>query len=122
MTKEEIDVMWQLALRESVRNGEEFTRYRFAEMVAAKEREACAKLWLPIETAPKDGSLIILANSHGAWMGKCQYVYQSGYRPKNPWASMLLNNDHMAKNYNLTPTHWMPLPAAPSTTQGTNND
>ena len=44
MTKEEIDVMWQLALRESVRNGEEFTRYRFAEMVAAKEREACAEL------------------------------------------------------------------------------
>ena len=44
MTKEEIDVMWQLALRESVRNGEEFTRYRFSEMVTSKEREACAEL------------------------------------------------------------------------------
>ena len=41
MTREEIDIMWQQALRDSVRDGEMFTRYHFAKMVAAKEREAC---------------------------------------------------------------------------------
>jgi hypothetical protein len=40
MTREEIDIMWQQALRDSVRDGEMFTRYHFAKMIAAKEREA----------------------------------------------------------------------------------
>lgn len=44
MTREEMDVMWSRALHESVVQGEQFTRYRFAEMVAATEREACAKV------------------------------------------------------------------------------
>jgi hypothetical protein len=63
MTKTEIDVMWSRALREAIEGGEEFTRYRFAAMVAsqrdkfwtdkveaqievevAAEREACAKV------------------------------------------------------------------------------
>lgn len=62
MTKTEIDVMWSRALREAIESGEEFTRYRFAAMVAsqrdkfwtdkveaqievevAAEREACEK-------------------------------------------------------------------------------
>jgi len=43
MTREEIDIMWQQALQDSVRDGEMFTRYHFAKLVAAKEREACAK-------------------------------------------------------------------------------
>lgn len=43
MQRDEIDVMWQQALRDSVKDGEMFTRYHFAEMIAAKEREACAK-------------------------------------------------------------------------------
>jgi len=40
MTREEIDIMWQQALQDSVRDGEMFTRYHFAKMIAAKEREA----------------------------------------------------------------------------------
>jgi len=48
MTKTEIDVMWNRALREAIEGGEEFTRYRFAAMVASAEREAereaCAKV------------------------------------------------------------------------------
>ena len=63
MTKTEIDVMWNRALREAIEGGEEFTRYRFAAMVAsqrdkfwtdkveaqievevAAEREACAQV------------------------------------------------------------------------------
>jgi len=44
MQRDEIDVMWQQALQNSVKDGEIFTRYHFAKMIAAKEREACAKV------------------------------------------------------------------------------
>ena len=39
MTREELDVMWNRALQDSVAQGEMFTRYRFAEMIVATERE-----------------------------------------------------------------------------------
>jgi lysozyme family protein len=63
MTQDEIDTMWQQAMRQSIEKGEMFTRYHFAKMVADKafqsgyekgiaafneavelEREACAKV------------------------------------------------------------------------------
>jgi hypothetical protein len=44
MSKDEIDIMWQKAIKESIKDGEMFTRYHFAKLVAAKEREACAKV------------------------------------------------------------------------------
>jgi hypothetical protein len=48
MTREEIDIMWQQALQDSVRDGEMFTRYHFAKMVAAEEREACEKVCIEL--------------------------------------------------------------------------
>jgi len=42
MTQDEIDTMWQQAMRQSIEDGEIYTRYHFAKLVAAKEREACA--------------------------------------------------------------------------------
>ena len=63
MTRDEIDIMWQQAMQESVEAGEMFTRYHFAELVTQKafndgyekgvagfmqavglEREECAKI------------------------------------------------------------------------------
>lgn len=44
MTREQIDRLWQKALHESVTAGEQFTRYNFAALVAAAEREECAKV------------------------------------------------------------------------------
>jgi hypothetical protein len=67
VTQDEIDTMWQKAMRQSIKEGEMFTRYQFAQLVADKateeanaranaswtlmckkmvalEREACAKL------------------------------------------------------------------------------
>ncbi len=44
MTQDEIDTMWQKAMHQSIKEGEMFTRYQFAKLVAAKEREACAKV------------------------------------------------------------------------------
>lgn len=51
MQRDEIDVMWQQALRDSVKDGEMFTRYHFAEMVAEKTRkelrEEIVYTWVP---------------------------------------------------------------------------
>ena len=44
MTQEEIDILWQQAMRESVKDSEMFTRYHFAQLIAQAEREACAKI------------------------------------------------------------------------------
>ena len=78
---------------------------------------AQAEGWRPISTAPKDGALIVLGARNGVWLGKYVPVYQSGYRPENPWSSMLLNHDHMAERY-TRPTHWMPLPPPPTSADG----
>ena len=41
MSKDEIDIMWQKAMCQSIEDGEMFTRYHFAKLVAEKERETC---------------------------------------------------------------------------------
>lgn len=38
MTRAEIDILWQRAMQEAVADGEMFTRYHFAQLVAAAER------------------------------------------------------------------------------------
>ena len=42
MTRDEIDILWQRAMQQAVKDGEMFTRYHFAKLVAAAEREQCA--------------------------------------------------------------------------------
>ena len=42
MTKEEIDILWNKAIRESIDDGSLYTRYRFAELVAEAERNILA--------------------------------------------------------------------------------
>ena len=46
MTKDEIDTMWQKAMQESIKDGEMYTRYHFAKLVAEKERT-----WIGLEGA-----------------------------------------------------------------------
>ena len=41
MTRDEIEMLWIKALYESIEAGEKYSRYRFAALVAAAEREAC---------------------------------------------------------------------------------
>jgi hypothetical protein len=43
MNREDIDIMWSKALQQAIKDGEAFTRYHFAALVRADEREACAK-------------------------------------------------------------------------------
>lgn len=74
--------------------------------------------WQPIETAPKDGTPILVVNAErGApWIAQYQPVYQSGYRPDNPWFSLMLNCDwHPNRRGSFVPTAWKPLPATIAT-------
>ena len=42
MDREEIDTLWHKALQQAIKDGEEFTRYHFAALVTAAEREKVA--------------------------------------------------------------------------------
>lgn len=72
--------------------------------------------WQPIETAPKDGRYLMVGNEDGVWIASYSAQFQSGYKPDNPWISLMLNHRHIEKvnrNYSSVPTHWMPLPTPP---------
>jgi hypothetical protein len=48
MTREELDTLWNRSVNQSIKAGDSYARYRYAEYVAAlavaAEREACKKL------------------------------------------------------------------------------
>ena len=39
MTNDDIDKLWNQAMRDAIKNGEDFTRHRFANLVAAHKAE-----------------------------------------------------------------------------------
>lgn len=67
--------------------------------------------WLPIETAPKeDGSVIVVYAEKG--------VGKKSRRVKGSFASVARRSRFwgwlsVPSDYQLHPTHWMPLPAPP---------
>lgn len=44
MTNEELDILWFKAMRQSAEGDKALGHYHFAALVAAAEREACAKI------------------------------------------------------------------------------
>ena len=65
MTKDDIDKLWNQAMSDAIKNGEDFTRHRFAHLVAAAEREACAKVCEDAST-PVAGEML----TDGQWASK----------------------------------------------------
>lgn len=66
--------------------------------------------WQPIETAPKDGTQILLfwpyiTQEGGVTTG---HWYRAGEGVPDRWYSPIVNG------YATPPTHWMPLPSPPS--------
>lgn len=70
--------------------------------------------WKPIESAPRDGTRVLLCDRHrgATWIGFYHPVYQSGYRPTNPWSSLMLNHEYQATP-SWSPTHWQHIPEPP---------
>lgn len=64
--------------------------------------------WQPIETAPKDGSRMLL------WMplGKGQAVYIGGY--DKHWTGQCWVSENPRIPSSMTPAGWMPLPNPPA--------
>lgn len=61
--------------------------------------------WEPIETVPKDGTVIL------AWDGRCVILAWS--LEFKSW-SVVDDNDYFGGNYEPAPTHWMHLPEGPT--------
>lgn len=70
-------------------------------------------IWQPIETAPKNGSFILLAGPSG-YIGTplrvevCQY--DEKYRPLQPWVTYAGDS---FEDSGEPATYWMPLPKLP---------
>lgn len=85
---------------------------KFAELIQARA-------WQPIETAPKDGSTVIV----GRDMGDFGFVRGYGYFEGKPssfisgWVSRGFI-DPPGELGLANPTHWMPLPTQPAAQKG----
>lgn len=76
--------------------------------------QADANIWQPIETAPRDGTSVLVVNDNVG--GRYTKPFQIGVASWGPcmreeaWGS-----DSCCDNVTcFTPTHWQPLPNAPS--------
>ena len=114
----------QVAIVEMRKAYEDYVQNFETFIINAKEqamRDALVKLgwtppegnWKPIETAPRDGTWVLLAAPSGykttpLRVGVCRYYPE--YRPKDPWQNH--SNDSF-RDGGAPPSHWMPLPEAP---------
>lgn len=75
--------------------------------------------WQPIETAPKDGTLLLLWEQYesepfiGSW-----YAFRSEWEASRTHYDTDGNAYVIDRVYSPGVTHWMPLPAAPAATTG----
>lgn len=71
--------------------------------------------WQPIETAPKDGTIVLTAHKTKDGIR----VVPAQWRASRLHASLTLFGWHLCQwsdlniEHSLSPTHWMPLPAPP---------
>ena len=77
---------------------------------------ALAAMWQPIETAPRDGTHILIAFGEDA---VAQGVYTRDDSDPHPWKFIDQQQKGVpifngARDDNYGPTHWMPLPPAPT--------
>lgn len=101
-----------------VKESDEVKQLR-AELKSAREwiaiMEAAARgKWLPIESAPKDGTFVLLFVG-----GAFPVVIARWYKPWENWHAGGLPIDPAREEYfgigSAVPTHWQPLPVPPAT-------
>jgi hypothetical protein len=76
--------------------------------------------WQPIETAPTDGTNVLIAEVSRGSLGEAYYDYNADQK-RWYWANTGAGD--YPDPHEPSPTHWMPLPAppAPSNKRGTEN-
>lgn len=107
-------------------------------LFSAREWRALAALlrgmvWQPIETAPKDGTRMLLASrgrqcrgspewsiTIGCWLAEFEAEHwdytHSGPVYRGAWTDFTVASWGYQEFTELSPTHWMPLPAPPLST------
>ncbi|HEY1129159.1 MAG TPA: hypothetical protein VGF12_07130 [Roseateles sp.] len=87
-----------------------------------------AQQWLPIETAPTDGRVLLLGyfnavgkwrTLRGEWMS-ADYIAENWENPDDGepgWYETSVENDDVPNCWRTDPTHWLPLPASPGAAQ-----
>jgi len=68
--------------------------------------------WQKIETAPKDGTLILMWN--GDEQQVCSWYCPGVLTERYFWAHGDILDDYNSKQELYGPTHWMPLPPPPA--------
>jgi hypothetical protein len=84
MTPDEIDIMWQQAMKESIKDGVIFTRYHFAELVAEKALAEHAmrevqRLGQEIEQEPPQRTWIGLEGAEFGWFCHTDFLNARKY-------------------------------------------
>lgn len=74
--------------------------------------------WQPIETAPKDGTEILVWAKEGR---RCARWVPGNHRHKQGWADWIedADEDYLSEIVYLHPTDWMPLPDPPTSSEST---
>ena len=73
--------------------------------------------WQPIETAPKDGTLVdlwVIDTSDGSGRRETDAYFANG----KWWSTRDTNAGEPVEQGRITATHWMPLPAPPPAGEG----
>ena len=78
-----------------------FTEQQLRELLAAAQKLSQGASWLPIESAPKDGSEILLVSRKGRIANGC---WMTAKDKVGAWMWPYVLQE---------PTHWMPLPQPP---------
>lgn len=92
----------------------------YADHVQERDTLARRVEWQPIETAPKDGSAILLWDAErevaivGMWLSFAGTNSPDSYEPAySGWDSISGVPTWLDASPDAQPTHWMPLPAPP---------
>lgn len=101
----------------------------FLAWQAARRTTPDREAWQPIETAPKDGRTLLLGYPNacgkwrtvrGQWMSQ-NYINEYWEDPDNVepgWFETPDNAEEPPNCWGIDPTHWMPMPAAPTSDKG----
>lgn len=115
-------------VRRSYQNGDAWHADAIEEWntrAALAAAPTAAPAWQLIETAPKDGRALLLGHFNsagrwrtvrGEWMSQ-EFIDEYWEEPDNGepgWYETSVESDDVPNCWRTHPTHWMPLPAAPS--------
>jgi hypothetical protein len=89
------------------------TKAALADRDATIARLREAQAWQPIETAPKDGTFVLVSGDSG-YVSTPRYVEVGRFIPAYRDYFVDISGDSFTDAWPEHPTHWMPLPPPPA--------